>query len=688
MAETTINIEAMTSLVSCIEAASGRLHGDKSSMQGIVNAVRVDSSPAAKLGPVAAWLESQVPGLRRRLALAIHIQEQQPGGFYGGTVAYKEADVSTLTPAQAQDLARQVAKELSDNADDPDPSLVAALGKNANDPYFAAELARTLSPEQLANVPAAMSSHQDALAGSTASSAQTLADYKKLYETTLAGLSDAISTATRGRGDLAVPPDYADKWVSLLTGDGHRPMPHAGGAAALLLGRGVYDKDFLNKVGSAVLDYETKNAEPGFWQGLSSAGGSGPRVHAPDGHPVFDPVAGLMHAMGNNADAAQTFLSPDRLKYLATERRWSDDKGDGFGNALEAATTVYRDRTPDTPTGEHSRGYRSAEIASQVLKLMGDKEGTKVGGGLFGIGADDWHMADGIKDSVGRILAGYVPDLFRVGGSKTDVVREGAWVFSGREDGLPSSAPYGAMLDKPGIEKLLQSMGTDKDAIGEVTAAALQLQKTAMSYTLEQARKEDPHAVQDFLDGKTVSLMDDAGDRSARVMGWMLRHAIEGENLDRSQKKAQREQVIGLLESAADLVPVPGGKLVDYAVGQGKSALFDKFKAAGTSSSWSQGKPEEALAALERNSYNSFIAAGYLDPDVAKGMAPPDSITVRDSAAKGLRLKTDEELEASGATADYQNWYNNHAPKIWVDGRLLPRYAAEYPEVFGNAGDD
>ena len=55
-----------------------------------------------------------------------------------------------------------------DNAADPNPSLVAARGMNVNDSYYTAEPARTLSPEQLA-------------------------DYKKLYASTLAGLSDAIT---------------------------------------------------------------------------------------------------------------------------------------------------------------------------------------------------------------------------------------------------------------------------------------------------------------------------------------------------------------------------------------------------------------------------------------------------------------------------------------------------------------
>ena len=80
MAETTINIEAMTSLVACIAASGGRIRGDKTAMQAIVGGVLVDSSPASGLDGVASWLEAQLPGRRERLALAVHIPEQAPGG--------------------------------------------------------------------------------------------------------------------------------------------------------------------------------------------------------------------------------------------------------------------------------------------------------------------------------------------------------------------------------------------------------------------------------------------------------------------------------------------------------------------------------------------------------------------------------------------------------------------------------
>ena len=77
-----------------------------------------------------------------------------------------------------------------------------------------------------------------------------------------------------------------------------------------------------------------------------------------------DPLAGILRALGHNPEAAQNFFTQggdetvsihdkdvrvnSRLQYLTQDRTWADygysDEGNGLGQALRAATTVFRNR--------------------------------------------------------------------------------------------------------------------------------------------------------------------------------------------------------------------------------------------------------------------------------------------------------------------------------------------------------
>jgi hypothetical protein len=132
---------------------------------------------------------------------------------------------------------------------------------------------------------------------------------------------------------------------------------------------------------------------------------------------------------------------------------------------------------------------------------------------------------------------------------------------------------------------------------------------------------------------------------------------------------------------------VPGGKFAEFAVSQTTDGLFSQLKdAGGGESAVDRGntRDDDVRESLERQSYNALIASGYLGRPQAGDTAPPGDIVHVGPDGRPDRLKTPEELAATpGATASYQNWYNNHAPKQWVDANMLPRYQTQFPANFG-----
>jgi hypothetical protein len=200
-----------------------------------------------------------------------------------------------------------------------------------------------------------------------------------------------------------------------------------------------------------------------------------------------------------------------------------------------------------------------------------------------------------------------------------------------------------------------------------------------MDRTLGEALIRDPGAVEKFLTGQNLDLVDQNGDRSATVMGFLLKHGIDGNTADENARRRLREQFVKLLMGAVGFVPVPRGRFAGYVLNQAKSVLYAEMMKLGDTSaaSWGGTQHEQAKAALERQTYNVLLNAGYLGGTTK----PPDSIVVEE--ADRLRLKTPEELKRDGATGQYQNWYNNHAPKSWVNKNILTRYQRQYPAVFG-----
>src|SRR5690606_20037315 len=73
-----IDIEAMTRLVAAMERAGERVVELQGELRSILRGVQVDTSDTNTFDQIAAWIEDELPGLRRRLALAQDLEGDSP----------------------------------------------------------------------------------------------------------------------------------------------------------------------------------------------------------------------------------------------------------------------------------------------------------------------------------------------------------------------------------------------------------------------------------------------------------------------------------------------------------------------------------------------------------------------------------------------------------------------------------
>ncbi|OAR26028.1 hypothetical protein A8W25_11095 [Streptomyces sp. ERV7] len=257
-------------------------------------------------------------------------------------------------------------------------------------------------------------------------------------------------------------------------------------ALGALLRQGRYDKEFLVPIGRDMVGME--HADPGIWEGnvptspalafnLDKGGGRG-----------FDPMTGLMQAMGNSPEAATAFFNepvredsdgdgivttddkpvsgdqgrPQGMVDYALDREATADWFDtaptdgpvptplqtATGNALEAAVTgrVVGD--------EHARPVEHTE---QMAKVM-ERVVTKVGGSpelVTGEGDTPGPLA-GLSGNFGNMAAEYMPDL-----------------QAAAENGAGQAKPLGvpATFDPGRMAHFLTAVAQDPDAYGAITNA-------------------------------------------------------------------------------------------------------------------------------------------------------------------------------------------------------------------------
>ncbi|WP_314457946.1 DUF6571 family protein [uncultured Actinomyces sp.] len=121
-------------------------------------------------------------------------------------------------------------------------------------------------------------------------------------------------------------------------------------------------------------------------------------------HWSYDPLSGVLDAMGNNPDAALEFLSPsdgsnpDRFEKLS-KREWEHDGFSGYTAALAAASSK---RGPDSSDEERARADALTGNAIHSLR---------VGSTMSSEGKQDLYYRPDTKARVGMLLANCAPEL-------------------------------------------------------------------------------------------------------------------------------------------------------------------------------------------------------------------------------------------------------------------------------------
>ncbi|SEF10664.1 ADP-ribosyltransferase [Jiangella alba] len=363
-----IDIAELAGLVTALENAAENIATRRGDLSRELTDVYLPSTELNRLDAVEGWIDDELPGLRRRLALARHIEAQTPGPQ--AFVQLDESTIPTATPEEARERADRAAELLEDYDDgDPPQELVDLLAENATDPYFAHQLATQVSPEEVADFVVGASSTRRQMAGATMpGDVEDVERFDDAYEATLDGLGAAYGTATQGTGDLALPDDYAASWSSAITEESPEVLGQAS-ALGLVISRGTFSADFLTTVATDVYEYERELDEDDMWwkrahseMGANGYGAIDP-VHGDDeGAPTgyteyYDPLAGIMSAVGRNPEAGHALFGTgtftyieagdesgmvnEFLEYVLAKRKWPVDDGAGADAAIAAAITPY-----------------------------------------------------------------------------------------------------------------------------------------------------------------------------------------------------------------------------------------------------------------------------------------------------------------------------------------------------------
>lgn len=697
-----INIAAMGKLVSALSNAAADFPYDQWGFTSTLGNVNVDASPAQKLTAVIAWANSEVPGVRRRLALAQSIEAQSPGQL--ATVRIDESLISNVRPAQAQAQGAAAAKKLKDAGGKIDPKLLAEIAKNQNDPYFAAGFAKSLTPDQLADIVQQTSNEGINHRGNDRSAWFT--QYQKL----MSAVGTTVATSTRNTGDLALPSDTAQQWVDVFKREPGDDSFRYNEAEALstLLKYGSYATPFLNKISTDVYNYErSKDGDP-VW-GPKSDGLN--RIIDPlgTGGTSTDVMANVLDALGHNPDAAQSFFdvgNPNaatteitvdghklqvnkRLEYLIAERTWDptekgSDDGRGLGLALQAATTFFRNN------GE--TGKISATIASQTFAIIANKTGSGASGGdwyeLKLNQRDGWKMWKGMRSSVANIVASYSPDLMRVAGlnSSTSDPLDG-WTHTS-DSQFPPNGPWGAQLNKDLMAKILGTLGEDQKNIDIVTAGVAAASQLRMSYALRQALKTDPNAPLHMIKGdQNVDLLSGASNEMAGTMAFVINNAYKGDASKQEFQKKQAEALSKAMGIALNMpfLAVPEAKpWTGFLIDQAKDVALDKIGEGPDQNAKStyNDTASNTQTNLQYAMLNYLLANGYLGKQYYAEAGPSFTPPPDGAFQTGKDGTIIQPSRFDFNSPAYQNWARNGQNlQSWLNTNVIVPFRDKFPAL-------
>lgn len=395
----------------------------------------------------------------------------------GDSESFNTSVYTTLDAVEADQAAALMNKK--DRLSDAEiTKLNLLLSANKNDPEFSREFAVKTGGENM------LSKYNELMsppAGTTLSKAQ-LAQLKELK----ANLGTTIGTATTSDDHRKGGPDpEITKFQNDLLKAGQRDFnanptesPYGLSGYQLtssLMSEGKWDKDFLQDYGDALITADKNASDAG--QNPDAYWGY-PRTLGTTNIGALDPMAGYMDALGHNPEASTQFFGSettvngekvDHYDYLMKDRHWPEGAGytgdpknpngyNNLGHALESAVTGHSyDSSPSADTPAHNE-----EQAALMKRLVHDV-------------SDNGELAhDGMQDSLGRMTAEYMPDVYR--GLRPDGESE--------EDFLPLGDSVSADFSEQDITRFMYTVGQDPDGYAAISYGQTQYSAELMNYHL------------------------------------------------------------------------------------------------------------------------------------------------------------------------------------------------------------
>jgi hypothetical protein len=326
------------------------------------------------------------------------------------------------------------------------------LATHTDDPRFAEIVATGLGAQGTLDFWSGLTSSQDVEPGTE--QWDRLADLQR-------NLGATLGTATR------VDSDGMRQWERdmvelgdevLIDTEGYSASSvHGFQVMSSLLEHGEYDADFLTAYSAELLaDERGTDPDEDDAHHLPAAGWAHTTASrlsfTAEDNPGYDPMTGLMEALGRNPEAsARVLVRSEDLLYLVQERDWPTsfhgpnvsitDSSAGttaLGHAIEAATLG---RDYDNPEAPMVRTDLGANVARQVVEFYGTNP--------------DRAAVEGLAGSLGRVTAGYMTDA--------------QYSIMPREN-LPTIEQLVVFPGDP-LKEMLKTLGTDPEAYGIITHA-------------------------------------------------------------------------------------------------------------------------------------------------------------------------------------------------------------------------
>lgn len=478
-----------------------------------------------------------------------------------------------------------------------------------------------------------------------------------LYKGFVNSAGYALATYTKAEGEYAPPAGYAEAYFREII---DKSNPENAAALTLLVRAGgaqtSFEPHFLSDVTNKAYEWERSHDGEPVWsprdQGILDPNADVKAIYSPEGSitgyntgRASDGLSNLLGGMKNSPDAAKLFFSEDnpyvpgqgdriasasKMDYLLgghENRTWDppeSDNGDGLGNALAAATVGEARDALGTSIAD--------KMIDNIVRHSGDDSGPDSWFGGWGDKNKEWHVPEGMTDSLGLIGAGYADNIYDV--------------LDGRP--LVGDVPH-LDLDPDRLRIFLGEVGHGDDTTGGETIAASLVQEgneRVRDVIHEFERPGDPKTLgalagHDDVNGQNVyEVMQGQMGRNGHVLAEALNQSVlvgmEEEQIDANRAKFAAKAIdvaSSFVPGAGEVIPDASGVVkTSYDSGQGQvlGQLQENVK---NSDPVSDSRWDEKLAAgtgeqMKFGLYNAFVQEGYLHPDPSFVVKGPNGLMI------------------------------------------------------------